>query len=235
MIAPLALVYRGKAAPEECSEAVSALLRSSRHGFDVRYVGPREEIPLTPAVLARATLYAQPGGGGLDPAYRRMRKYKSPIRAFVAAGGRYLGFCLGGYLAGATPGFGLLPGDTDQYIATWGATVTSEHDTLARVHWRGRPRHMYFQDGPAFLLQPSARGVSVLARYPNDEIAALTAPFGRGTVGVVGPHPEAPIDWYDHHGLADPDGLDADLGHDLIDAVVSGRDTPVLDPKSAYW
>jgi glutamine amidotransferase-like uncharacterized protein len=240
--APLALVYRGEAArPEECSDAVAALLRTSRHGFDVRYVGPREELPLTPAVLARATLYAQPGGGGLDPAYRRMRTFEPAIRDFVAAGGRYLGFCLGAYLAGTGPGFGLLPGDTDQYITTHGATVTSERDTLVRVRWRGRPRLLYFQDGPAFFLAPGARGVTVLARYPNDEIAALTAPFGRGVVGVVGPHPEATADWYTDAGLQAPDdrgadlgvGVHADLGHDLVDAVMDDRVAPTPHPRSA--
>lgn len=231
--APLALVYRGKAArPEHCSEAVFALLRDSRHDFDVRYVGPREALRLTPAVLARAALYAQPGGGGLAPAYRRMWRYKSAIRAFVADGGRYLGFCLGGYLAGATPGFGLLPGDTDQYIATRGAAITSDRDTVAQVHWRGRPRYMYFQDGPAFLLRPDAAGVTVLARYPNNEIAALVAPFGRGAIGVVGPHPEAPADWYHHHGLVDPDGLDTDLGHDLIDSLMDGCGAPTRAHRS---
>jgi glutamine amidotransferase-like uncharacterized protein len=227
--APLALVYRGKAArPEGCSEAVAELLRSSPRGLDVRYVGPREDLPLTPAVLARALLYAQPGGGDLGRAYRRMRKHRDTIRAYVAGGGRYLGFCLGGYLAGATPGFGLLPGDTDQYIATRGATIRSERDTLVEVRWRGRPRRLFFQDGPVFLLEPGASGVTVLARYPNDEIAALTTAFGAGVVGVVGPHPEATSDWYQDTGLVDPDRLDTDLGHDLVDAVL--RDVPPTIP-----
>ena len=222
MRAPLALVYRGRAArPEECSEAVAALLRSSSRGFDVRYVGPREELALTPAVLARAVLYAQPGGGELKPAYRRMRRYETAIREFVADGGRYLGFCLGGYLAGATPGFGLLPGDTDQYIATRGATIASTGDTLVQVRWRGRRRQLYFQDGPTFVVEPGAMGVTVLARYPNGENAALVAAFGAGAVGVVGPHPEATPDWYRDTGLVKPDGLDTDLGHDLIEAVMS--------------
>jgi hypothetical protein len=48
----------------------------------------------------------------------------------------------------------------------------------------------------------------------------LVAPFARGRVGVVGPHPEATPDWYDDYGLIDPDGLDADLGHDLIDTLM---------------
>jgi hypothetical protein len=70
--------------------------------------------------------------------------------------------------------------------------------------------------------------VEVLARYPNGEIAALTAPFGAGAVGVVGPHPEATPDWYADVGLVDPDGLDADLGHDLVDALLrSGRALPL--------
>jgi glutamine amidotransferase-like uncharacterized protein len=231
MSAPLALVYRGKAArPEDCSEAVAELLRSSRWGFDVRYVGRHEELALVPGVLRGAVLYAQPGGGDLGPAYRRMRRYATTIREFVAAGGRYLGFCLGGYLAGATPGFGLLPGDTDQYIATRGATVASERDTVVQVRWRGRPRQLYFQDGPAFLLPPGAPGVTVLARYPNQEIAAVTARFGRGVVGVVGPHPEATFDWYRDTGLDDPDGLDIDLGHDLIDAVMT-TGAPIPYPR----
>ena len=167
MHAPLALVYRGKAArPDSCSDAVAALLRSSPHGFDVRYVGPKEDLALTPEVLARAALCAQPAGGGLAPAYRWMRRYEPAIREFVASGGRYLGFCLGGYLAGADPGFRLLPGDTDQHIVTHGATVAHMKDTLVPVSWRGRRRHLYFQDSPAFLVDPGAGGVTVLARYP---------------------------------------------------------------------
>lgn len=224
---PLALVYRGKAAqPKGCSEAVAELLRTSPHGFDVRYVGPKEDLQLTPEVLAGAAVYAQPGGGELEPAYRRIRKHRDTIRDYVAGGGRYLGFCLGGYLAGATPGFELLPGDTDQYIATRGATVHTAEDTIVQVDWQGRRRHLFFQDGPAFQLQRRARGVTVLARYPNGEIAALTVPFGAGAVGVVGPHPEATPDWYDDVGLVDPDGVDHDLGHDLIDALLRSGSAP---------
>ena len=179
---PRALVYRGPAArPTACSDAVAALLRSSARGFDVRFVGDREEDGLTPATLARAALYAQPGGGELGPAYRRLRRYRDTLRAYVAGGGRYLGFCLGGSLAGATP---------------------------------------RFEDGPVFLLAPGARDVTVLARYSGGGIAALTAPFGAGCVGVVGPHPEATSDWYRDAGLRTPHDQPADLGHDLIDQVM---------------
>ena len=216
----LALVYRGPAAkPVECSEAAAELLRTSPRRFDVRYVGPKERLELDDDSLRSAALYVQPGGGTLSHGYRNMKQYRWQIRRYVESGGRYVGFCLGGYLAGATPGFALLPGDTDQYIATAGATVRSTDETVVEVLWRGRARFLYFQDGAMFLLRPNASGVEVLARYRGGEIAALVAPFGAGRVAVAGPHPEATPDWYRDAGLRDPHGVD--LGHDLIEAVMA--------------
>lgn len=215
---PLALVYRGPASVPGCPESVAALLASARHGFDVRFVGPREELALSPAVLSAATLYAQPGGGTLEAAWPRVRRARGPLRELIAGGGRYLGFCLGGYLAGATPGFGLLPGDTDRWIDSRGATVTHDGDDLVRLDWSGRDRTLFFQDGPRFLLD-AGTDVSVLARYPNDEVAAAVLPFGAGRVGVVGPHPEAGPDWFDDAGLPRTDARD--LGLQLIDEVMA--------------
>jgi glutamine amidotransferase-like uncharacterized protein len=162
-----------------------------------------------------------------------MRRYRATIRAYVGGGGRYLGFCLGGYLAGRTPGFALLPGDTDQYVRTKRATVRTTDDTVVEVRWRGSRRHLFFQDGPVFQLDPGATGVDVLARYPNGELAALVAPFGAGRVGVVGPHPEATPDWYGDLGLPDPDHTE--LGHDLIDALMGGYAADAARPDGAGW
>ncbi len=239
----LALVYRGPASLPGCPEAVAALLSSGPWDLDVRYVGPEEDLPLSAESLSRAVLYAQPGGGTLDAAYRILRGQRRAIRAFVRGGGRYVGFCLGGYLAGATPGFGLLPGDTDQYIATPGATVHDEDSTVVRVTWRGTPRSVYFQDGPVFVLDTGTdtdtgtgtgtgtadadeiggardTGVRILARYDNGTTAALVAPCGAGRVAVTGPHPEATPDWYTDHGLTAQ--RTRDLACDLVDSVLRG-------------
>ena len=215
--APLALVYRGPATTPGCPEAVANLLLAADHGFDVRFVGPKEDVGLD--ALASARLYAQPGGGTLGRAYRKLRRHRDEVRAFVAGGGRYLGFCLGGYLAGATPGFGLLPGDTDQYIVSMGATVRHAKDALVSVNWRGRTRELYFQDGPRFLLE-QPKTTTVLAHYPNGTVAALVTRFGAGRVGVVGPHPEASSDWFADAGLPAPQPLGIDLGLDLVNAVM---------------
>ncbi|EPD63229.1 BPL-N domain-containing protein [Streptomyces sp. HGB0020] len=217
-----ALVYRGPAACDGCPESVASLLEKAPRPFTVEYVGPDEEIPLTAAALADADVYVQPGGGDdLDAAWEEVKGAAGAIRDWVRDGGRYLGFCMGGYLAGQNPGFDLLPGDTDAYIASRDASVRDQRDTVVPVHWRDEPRHMYFQDGPVFLLDDGA-DATVLARYDNGTVAAVVAPYGKGRVGVVGPHPEADASWYEDEGLRNPDGVRLDLGHDLIEETVSG-------------
>ncbi|MGW1408281.1 BPL-N domain-containing protein [Streptomyces sp. NPDC002403] len=213
----LALVYRGPASQPGCPEAVAELLASTPWDLDVRFIGPDEVLPLTARTLARAALYAQPGGGTLSSAYRILRWQRRAVRDFVHLGGRYLGFCLGGYLAGATPGFGLLPGDTDQYISSPGATVHDERDTVIQVTWRGRPRTVFFQDGPLFVLAEGA-DARILATYDSGAAAALVTRYGDGRVAVTGPHPEATADWYADHGL--PIQQTLDLAQELVEAVM---------------
>ncbi|MGP3972248.1 BPL-N domain-containing protein [Streptomyces sp. 6N223] len=219
---PRALVYRGPGACDGCAEAVAALLRSAPSRPRVRYCGPGGDVPLTASSLAEAEVYAQPGGGDdLAAAWREMRDAAGPLRRWVRGGGRYLGFCMGAYLAGRTPGFGLLPGDTDAYISSRGASVHTAADTVIPVRWRGQLRHMYFQDGPFFRLTRKA-ATSVIATYDNGLPAALLAPYGEGRVAVAGPHPEADSTWYADHDLANPDGVRFDLGHDLVESAMAG-------------
>lgn len=218
----LALVYRGPASTPGCPEAVAEVLRASPRRLDVRYVGPAEPLPLTAQTLSGALLYAQPGGGSLGRAYKKVRREAPAIRDFVASGGHYLGFCLGAYLAGETPGFGLLPGDTDQYISSPGAGLTNDRDAVIEVTWRGVRRRLYAQDPPYLALDPSRGPAQVLAVYDNGLPAGVVAPFGRGRVGVVGPHPEATPDWFLDVGLRVPRPLGLDLAADLLEAVLTG-------------
>ncbi|MER7330379.1 MULTISPECIES: BPL-N domain-containing protein [unclassified Micromonospora] len=218
---PLALVYRGPAACSGCAEAVAALLRSAPGGFRTEYCGPDEQRPISRSTLTEAVVYAQPGGGNVGPAWRRLRDHAEEIRDFVRDGGHYLGFCLGAYLAAAQPGFGLLDGKVGQYIRTAGASVDSVDDAVVPVRWRGRSRHMFFQDGPTFTLRPGAPGI-VLATYDNGTPAAVVTAFGAGRVGLVGPHPEADRSWYADAELTNPDGIRLDLGHDLVQSTVGG-------------
>lgn len=217
---PTALVYRGPAGCQGCSEPVAALLQTAPSPFNVVYCGPGEDVQLSAQTLSSAVLYVQPGGGDdVDLAWSEMRRYADDIRKWVRGGGHYLGICMGGYLAGFHPGFGLLPGDSREYITAAGATVRTEGDAMVTVSWRGQSRHLYFQDGPYFTLRPNSYA-TVLATYSNGLAAAVVARYGKGSVGVCGPHPEAPSSWYTESGLANPDGGRLDLGYDLVEATI---------------
>lgn len=216
---PVALVYRGPATCSGCAESVADLLATAPTPLRPVYCGPDEDVDVTPESLSGAAAYAQPGGGSLARGWRHTRDYAPQLRDFVAGGGTYLGFCLGAYLAGDDPGYRLFPGRVRQYIGTDDATVHDTDDTVVSVSWRDQERHMYFQDGTAFAVPHDdwdAVGATVLARYPNDEVAAVVTPYGRGRVGLVGPHPEADESWYTGTGLTNPDGIRFDLGHDLV-------------------
>jgi glutamine amidotransferase-like uncharacterized protein len=196
------------------------------------FCGPNESVPLSPATLATATVYAQPGGGSVNPAWRKMRQHADDIKNWVNGGGHYLGFCLGGYLAGATPGFALLPGDTSQYISSPQATVSDSNDTVVAIRWRGQLRHMFFQDAPEFQLNHGA-AATVLATYDTGGFAAVVTTHGAGSVGVVGPHPEADQSWY-ISGLTNPDGIRPDLGYDLIQTTLQAAPPRVSSSTTTH-
>jgi len=143
----------------------------------------------------------------LQKAWKEAKPYASDVRNFVAGGGRYLGVCLGAFLAGHSPGLGLIPkGDNVvREIDQKGAQVDDEEDTTIQTDWtfstgdkRGKTekrRWLYFQDGAAFRLS-SKSSAKVLGRYSNNgDVAAILSPFGEGWVANVGPHPEADETW----------------------------------------
>ncbi|MEK6351355.1 MAG: BPL-N domain-containing protein [Burkholderia cenocepacia] len=218
---PVALVYRGPAACDGCPETIAARLRESSYRFRVIYVGPAEPLKITPAALAGAALYVQPGGGQDIPGAAASigRHAIRAVRQYVANGGRYLGLCMGAYLAGAQ-GFGLVAGDIDSEVDRPGSTLHGIADTVTPVVWRGKKRWIYYQDGARLPVAPLGSGGIVLAIYPNKDIAAATYRYGKGRVGLAGPHPEADESWYRENGLKNPDGVAPDMAYDLINATM---------------
>lgn len=205
--APVAVVYRGPASLPGCPEAAADVLASSPYGFRVQFTGRRV------TSLDGVALYCQPGGGELRPAWRRLRRSSGVIGEYVRSGGRYLGFCLGGYLAGDDPGFGLLNGSTDSYVGARGSEVRDEASRIVDVTWAGERRGVYFQDGCYFTAGPTTE---VVARYANGLPAAVVDACGAGRVAVSGPHPEATDDWFLDEDLPPLARRTTDLAHDLI-------------------
>ncbi|KAK8918066.1 hypothetical protein VCV18_009396 [Metarhizium anisopliae] len=214
-----ALVYRGPAVCQNCPGALAQLLESSPQKVAVTYAGPGEKVKVTAETLRNVDVFAYGGGPDLDGAWAEIQDAAPAIRDFVSRGGRYMGVCLGAFLAGFSPGLGILPAgtDVDREIDQRRTQVANDSDTLIQVDWtfqsdaaghaRGqtvRDRWAYFQDGVAIKGLPGARrrardragGDAMLARYSQSgDVAASRTPHGDGWVVLVGIHPEATSLW----------------------------------------
>ncbi|KAF4448078.1 biotin protein ligase [Fusarium austroafricanum] len=224
---PKAVVYRGPASSPGCPEGVGQLLESSPSKFEVVYAGPNEPIDVAEA-LKGAVVYAHGGGPNWRKAYRSTKKYEKAIQEFVSSGGHYLGFCLGAYLAGPKNGYSLLPKGVDTYdeIERHGTQVDNEADTVIQIDWTfqsgttEKKRWMYFQDGVVVRGMDDSKG-KVIGRYSsNGDVAASITPYGKGWVGLVGPHPEADESWYEDAEITNPEGIRMDIGHDFVEATI---------------
>lgn len=200
---PKAVVYRGPASSPGCPESIGDLLESSPSNFRVVYAGPHEHVDVVEA-LEGATVYAHGGGPNWDKAYRSTKKYQKAIQSFVNCGGHYLGFCLGAYLAGPSNGYNLLPKGvkTAREVEQEGSQVDGEEDTVIQVDWTfasgqtEKKRWAYFQDGVVIQGLDLKGPGRIVGRYSSDgTVAASITPYGKGWVGLVGPHPEADKDW----------------------------------------
>ncbi|RYZ94687.1 MAG: hypothetical protein EOP11_25990 [Proteobacteria bacterium] len=210
---PLALIFAGPTTDRDSLRDLSALARTK--GFAIKRVLPGETTPL---LLSQTALYVVPGGEDISaPAEGWAPSELSAIRAYVREGGRYLGFCLGGYWAsherhwpGVIPGFqalDLLPVPVHSYSET-------KESRIERLRWHnGHYRFGFFQDGPDFG-QPTGNE-QVFARYDNGTIATAIYRVGAGKVAVSGPHWEAAEDWFDET-LPDPDPAHRELARELL-------------------
>ena len=217
---PIALVYHD-ASTDCCAQALATMIQNdTKWHFKVLLVGPSERTSVQAGLaMPNAKIFAEPGATGDDTTSLAAQKGNIPaIQNFVKNGGRFLGVCMGGYLAGKDE-FGLFPVPANEYIDEPRASTTSTADTVIPITWHGKVRRMYFQDGPSFILTPGTTGVTVLATYSNGEAAVAVARYGKGKTAVSGPHPEADQSWYSAYSLPYP-GSTQDLGDDLIDTLM---------------
>ena len=135
---------------------------------------------------------AVPGGvGDSDSFDYLMRINGQHIRNFVAAGGHYLGICMGAYWAD-TDYLGLLDDvRVTQYIRHPTACTRRPHAKNMPVIWNGNPLKMYFYDGCTF----NGYKFDVIARYSNFAPMAIM----QDRIGLIGCHPEADKHWYNDY------------------------------------
>ena len=184
----------------DCADATCEVLNQSGM-YDARLIGPSAfpKLKFNRKNLFKADCIVFPGGDGdADQFDKDLYKYTRLVNEYVKRGGRYVGICQGSYFAGKHY-FNLLEGyDAVQYIKTQNACTRRSGPEIVKINWKGNgPLPIYFHDGAAF--KDEGRRdcfANVLGRYKNKEIAALVQTKGNGSIGVIGPHPEAQKWWF---------------------------------------
>lgn len=203
---PYVLIYSGKGAAEGGPEAIADVAASL--GYEAAFI---EKVKDLPKALKKAQAFAI-GGTDDDTAELlfALAKVEGELRAYIQAGGRYLGICGGAYLAstgsdwpesegGREDDLGLVP------VESFAFDLANPDPQIITVQWpKGSPRTIYYQFGPAF--DPKAVGklspaAEVLAYYSTGSVAAFSVKSGKGRIVLCGPHPEGVEDW-----LEDDDG-----------------------------
>lgn len=188
-------VYTGPASCEDCSETAKTAIENLGARYHVDLIGVKE---ITPENLSRYDVYVQPGGGQDIPAALASfgDERVEAIQEYVAGGGRYLGLCMGAYLASGS-GIGLIPHELDSEVGRPGFPVDTIESTAVTTQWNGHRTSIFYQDGPYMLRSPNDPGFKSIATYENGDIAAARYSFKKGVVVLSGPHPEAGKDWFE--------------------------------------
>lgn len=195
-------VYRGPASCDDCAETAKKAIERLGAQYRVDFVGAAEKIDITPANLSLYDVYVQPGGGQDIPAALNSfgDKRVEAIRRYVESGGRYLGLCMGAYLASGS-GFGLVQQELDSEIGRPGFPVRTIDSTAIKIRWAGKSKPIFYQDGPYMMKAKRDPGFRSIATYQNGDIAAARYSFGKGVVVLSGPHPEADKSWFEEAGV----------------------------------
>lgn len=184
-----------------CADAVCMVLENTNL-YNVQTIGPDSwpKKALTAKNLREADCIVFPGGDGdLDQYDKNIFRHKSLIKKFIANGGKYLGICMGGYFAGEYCFDVLQDFSTKQFIKRKNSCTKNQGPCNLSIKWMDNKTYpVYFHDGAAFVPKTNflPKQAQVFGQYKNKDIAVLTCPYGKGKVGVMGPHLEAQKWWF---------------------------------------
>ena len=215
--APLAVIYHG---PGACTPCVTGAVKAAKAaGLEVELVNEKLQ---DFSVLARASVWIQPGGTSKIAIEAMGPAFLEQLRQFVAQGGGYVGFCAGAFLStkhnGTTEseGLGIVPGRT---LPLFEYFSPEDHPYLLNLTWGDRARSVYFNGGAYFdLTGVNDPNLQVLATYDDydHKIAAIFTRFGLGHVAVTGAHPEEINAVKLARFMRDRDGSDRFLAVEMI-------------------
>ena len=200
---PLFLVYTDDPMCSiDCADATCEVLNQSGL-YDARMIGPSSypHLKFNAENVFKAKCLVFPGGmGDADQFDENLVNHKRLVYDYVSSGGKYLGICQGAYFA-SKHYFDLL-GDivAEQHIKRKDASIRRYGPAIIPLTWRNTCSYLtYFHDGATFV-PPEGKDemgmCKILGWYKNGEAAALIQRLWQGSVGVIGPHPEAPRWWF---------------------------------------
>jgi glutamine amidotransferase-like uncharacterized protein len=175
----------------DCAQAIKCVLQQ-----DYKTVIVVTQKTCNKDLLKNIDCIVFPGGmGDVDNFDVLMKSKKRLIRNYVSQGGKYLGICMGAYVASKLY-FNILGETTaEQYIKHAGAEVHTKRDTISKFTFQNNTYMTYFYDGPVF--EDDLELHQILATYHDGSAAAIMKPYGAGRALCVGPHLESQQDWYD--------------------------------------
>lgn len=173
----------------ECSiQSAHGVLRALSEWYRVELISVQD---LDQGCLSLFDLLVVPGGIGDSNSYAHILAPRAHmIRHHMQQGGSYLGICMGAYWAGSHYLNICDRIEPVQYIKRPGAEIRRSYSTVCAVDWNNHSHWMYFYDGCCIVNHGGSH--QVIARYRNGDSAAVI----QRSVGLIGPHPESDVYWY---------------------------------------
>jgi len=176
----------------KCSvQSGNGILHALNNHYNFKIFGKNQ---LETVFFEDVDMIAVPGGVGDAESYKTVFQHNAtPVRNFVAQGGKYLGICMGAYWAGSHY-LNILDGvDAVQYITRPKTDTRRPHAKDIDITWQGQSEKMFFYDGCA--LVGNYRKFKTVATYANGDSMAII----QNNVGLIGCHPESQPFWYDSY------------------------------------
>ncbi len=207
------LIYNGSIADTDGVEKVAQM--AEEQGFPVLYISNLKKLN---DKLDKAKAFVIGGTeGDTGDLLEDLNEVQDELKAYISAGGNYLGICGGAYVAskgsqwadGYETGMGLVN------IESFAFDSQYSDPQIITIKWLGVQRTIYYQYGPAFAIKDIPSNSEVMAQYSNQDqdVAAFITMSGSGKIILVGPHPEADESWL----VDDPLPLNSALWTDTHD------------------
>ena len=199
------LIYNGSGTSSGDVAAVESLVGSM--GLSYHTANQSQFNSMSTSDLLAYKLFLMPGGNAISISSYLSKTATANLHNAIASGLNYLGFCAGGFFAGSSAYYNYTNLTNGVWFNVWSNYGKGTGATVVRASFpNGSTMDMYWQDGPAL-----NHWGSVVAKYPNGDIAITEGFEGQGFVLLCGLHPEAPASW--RTGMNFGTSLDVDLSY----------------------